>query len=312
MLLIAGCGQRVSLPEAIPAATVAAYPGNGDPPLLVDATWLQSRQASGAGLVILDASELRRYRTGHIPGAVHAWWQDTMDPNGPVYGTVLKPNTNIPDPQLLRRHFIEDLGITPADDVVVYDDANGRRAARFVWTLRFLGYPRASMLDGGLAAWRGIGGELQTGENEPAAISQPPIEPQPNWYLVTEELLQRLNEPNLVVLDVRTDDERADDVGGTIEPGTIPNAIAIPWTAAIADVYGHLMPPVQLQTLFESAGITHDRTIVLLAQFGVETAHTWLSLKLLGYPNVLIHDGGWVDWVANPDTPKAPLEGRIQ
>lgn len=307
MLAVSGCSQRLSLPEAIPAATVAAYPGNADPPLLVDASWLRDRLATESRPVVLDASELRRYRAGHIPGAVHAWWQDTMDPNGPVYGTVLKPDANIPDPQVLRRHFVEDLGVTPEDHVVVYDDARNRRASRLVWTLRFLGYPRASVLDGGLGAWRGIDGPVETEENGPVAIPEPPINPQSNWYLVTGELLERLREPNLVVLDVRTEEERRDDVDGTIVPGTIPNAVAIPWTATVADEQGHLLPPDTLRALFESAGATPDRTIVLLARFGVETAHTWLALKLLGYPNVLILDGGWVDWASHPQTPKASL-----
>jgi thiosulfate/3-mercaptopyruvate sulfurtransferase len=312
VLVLAGCSQRLALPGEIPPATVAPFPGNAEPPLLVDAASLSARLSAGDGhLVILDASELRRYRAGHIPGAVHAWWQDTMDPNGPVYGTVLKPDNNISDPQLLRRHFIEDLGVTPDDDVVVYDDAGGRWAARLVWALRFLGYSRAAMLDGGLGAWRGIGAELESRENEPAIVANPAIDPQRNWYLVTGELLEQLNEPDLVVLDVRTSEERADDVDGTIEPGSIPNSIAIPWTSAVADEHGHFLPPDQLRSLFENAGVTPERTIVLLARFGAETAHTWLALKLLGYPNVLIYDGGWVDWAAHQETPKEAISVTV-
>jgi len=28
---------------------------------------------------------------------------------------------------------------------------------------------------------------------------------------------------------------------------------------------------------------------------------------LLGYPVVMIYDGGWADWAQQPDTPKVPL-----
>lgn len=310
VIVTSGCSRNLPLPGALPAATLAPFPGNTDPPLLVDATWLHRRLATGERPpVILDASELRRYRAGHIPGAVHAWWQDTMDPNGPVYGTVLKPNFNVPDPQILRRHFVENLGVTPFDDVVVYDDTGGRWAARLVWTLRFLGYPRASILDGGLGAWTGSGGRIETSENEPDSIPFPPIEPQEKdeWYLVTSELLEQLNKPDLLVLDVRTIEEQADDVDGMVEPGTIPNAVAIPWPSTLADEHGHFLPPEELRWLFESAGVTRDRTVVLLARFGVETAHTWFALKLLGYPKVVILDGGWVDWAAHSETPKEPV-----
>src|SRR4051794_29691251 len=96
--LLAGCGRHVRLPEPINAATIAPYPGNSEPSLLVDASWLKERQTTNVtDLVILDASDLATYRKGHISGAVHAWWQDTMDPNGAVYGTVLKPDNNEPD-----------------------------------------------------------------------------------------------------------------------------------------------------------------------------------------------------------------------
>lgn len=307
--VLAGCGYRANVPAAIPVATVASYPGNGEPPLLVDASWLQAQQGSeNARLVILDASDLITYRAGHIPGAVHAWWQDTMNPNELFYGGVLKPEENDPDPQLLRRYFIEDLGVTPESQVVIYDNAQNRWAARLVWTLRFLGYPNAAVLDGGLAAWRGIGGELQSGENEAAAVSQPSISPQKGYYVYTDELLQMLNEPELVLLDVRTEAERTDDIDQTIEPGSIPNSIVVPWTATLADSSGRLLPPEQLRALFEQAGVTPDRTVVIYARFGVETAHTWLALKLLGYPTVLIYDGGWVDWAKIQLTPKQSLD----
>jgi thiosulfate/3-mercaptopyruvate sulfurtransferase len=308
IVTLAGCGSSAHLAQSIPAATLAPYPGNGDPPLLVDVAWLQERIAAGpAQLIILDASTLSNYRAGHIPGAVHAWWQDTMDPNSRVYGTVLKPDTNALDPQLLRRNFIEDLGVSRETDVVVYDDAQNRWAARIVWTLSFLGYGKASVLDGGLGAWRGAGGALQQSENDPAPISQPPIDPQKGWYLTKEEVLPLLSDPNVTVVDVRTDAERTDDIDETITPGSIPGSVMIPWTAAISDESGHLLPPDKLRALFEQAGITPDRTIVLYARFGVEAAHTWLALKLLGYPKVLVFDGGWVDWAQDPATPKEPV-----
>src|SRR5215210_3932996 len=70
---------RGALPAALPAATVAPFSGN-DPasPLLVDATWLTAH-AANPHLRILDLSAIATYRRGHVPGAVHAWWQDTMD-----------------------------------------------------------------------------------------------------------------------------------------------------------------------------------------------------------------------------------------
>jgi thiosulfate/3-mercaptopyruvate sulfurtransferase len=306
--LLAGCGRSVHLPEPLPVAAIAAYPGNTDPPLLVDAARLSELVGSGSrDLVIIDASSLVTYRAGHIPGAVHAWWQDTMNPNELFYGGVLKPEENDPDPQLARRQFIEDLGVAPESRIVIYDDDRGRWAARFVWTLRFLGYPNAAALDGGLGAWLGAGGDLETRENAPAAIPTPPISPSQGYYITTDELLGMLGDPQIALLDARTDSEARDTIDETIEPGSIPNSIRVPWTDALDGDSGRLKSPGDLRSLFESAGITPDRTVVIYARIGVETAHPWLMLKLLGYPNVLIYDGGWVDWATNPSTPKIDL-----
>src|SRR5688572_15690933 len=93
-LVAVACGAPLggTAPGSIPAATVADFPGNeATTPLLVDAAWLRDRLGGGAPgqILILDLSRLATYRAGHVPGAVHAWWQDTMDRFYPVYGVVL-------------------------------------------------------------------------------------------------------------------------------------------------------------------------------------------------------------------------------
>ena len=78
---------------------VPSFPGNNDPELLIDAANLMSPVSPPRRI-----RRARRIRIAHLPfrtGAVHVWWQ-TMDPNGPAYGTVLKPDQNQPDPQQLH------------------------------------------------------------------------------------------------------------------------------------------------------------------------------------------------------------------
>jgi thiosulfate/3-mercaptopyruvate sulfurtransferase len=306
----AGCGTGGTLPPAIPAATLPAYPGNLVPPLLIDAEQLASALASDdGGTVVLDASDLATYRAGHIPGAVHAWWQDTMDPNGPVYGTVLKPDPNQPDPQALRRNFLEDLGVDGDVQVVVYDNMAGRRAARVAWTLRFLGYPQTAVLDGGLGAWRGIGGTFEQRERKPRTVEQPgvsPQSPQDAWYVVEAQLLARINDPHYLVVDIRTDGERRDTVDDTISLGTIPGSVRLDWSTLV-DTDGRILPPDRLAAVARAAGLTPERRIVLLGLYGADTGLAWLALTLSGYPTVAIYDGGWNEWARDPATPKAPI-----
>jgi thiosulfate/3-mercaptopyruvate sulfurtransferase len=301
------CGG--SLPMA-PASTVAPFPGLGENPLLVDAGWLQGRIVErDRPLRILDLSPLRRYRRGHIPGAVHGWWQDTMEVNDsaaiPVYGTVLQP-VNFTD-QTHRIELLEDLGIDDEVHVVAYDDDRGRWAARMVWFLRFLGHDRVSALDGGLAAWRGYGGGTEEGEVDPPDRPTPTVTPRTGYYIGDAELPEWRADPRSLLLDVRTDEEARDDVNDSLPIGRIPGAVSLPWTTSLRDETGRLKSPEELSALLGGVGATPDRRIVLYARFGVETAQSWLLFALMGYPEFVTYDRGWAGYATIEGNEIAPL-----
>jgi thiosulfate/3-mercaptopyruvate sulfurtransferase len=304
-VMLSGCTFGTNIPDPQPARTLPDYPGNRAQPLLVSANWLTDELSSQTNsLVIIDASPLRVYQGGHIPGAVHAWWEDAMDPNTSMYGTTLKPDENASDPQRLRRNLIEDLGVSPESRVILYDDSDNQYSARLLWTLSFLGYPNAALLDGGLAAWRGAGGAVETGRQSPKPVGNPPVSPQSDRYLWKDQVVERLSDPLLLILDARTDAERADDVEGTIEPGSIPGSVRLPWNSLIEPNSGLLLDPGVLQAAFDQAGVAPDRTILIYSRFGLESSFMWFALTLMDYPSVLIYDGGWAEWAQDPTTPK--------
>lgn len=299
-LLALSIAWWAGLRTAPAAGAVPSYPGNSDPFLLVDAAWLQSE---GSDTRVLDASSLARYRDGHIPGAVHAWWQDTMDPNGAVYGTVLKPESNDPEPQRLRREWLEDIGVSPDRPVVAYDDEGGYRAARIVWTLRLLGHTRAGLLDGGLMAWQSAGGSIETRENDAPRPPSTSVVPQEGFYLVREQVMTRLADPRTLLVDVRTGGELALTFDDTVTPGTIDGAISLPWPELLDPSGAALLQSSGLQDRVAASGLSADRLVILFGNFGTDTSLHWLALKLLGFPEVLVYDGGWVEWSSPPPTP---------
>ena len=310
IVLVLGFGwlfraATIPLPlDPINPVTSSAFPGNGSPPLLLDAAGLAALVAD-ENLVILDLSDPRRYETEHVPGAVHGWWQDTMSPFADVYGRRLQQSGG----PLGYAELFQSLGIGPETHVVVYDDDANRYAARFVWLLRTFGHQRAAVLDGGLAAWKGAGFTVSDDPASATATAPLDVHPRDELTISTTELQERYADPSLTVIDVRSPAEAADDLNSTIRVGMIPGAIRLPWNDTVLDASGTLRSPAEITARLRAAGIPADpnREIVVYGRFGVESGQTWLVLSLLGYRNVRVYDEGWASWAAIERLPIDPL-----
>lgn len=265
--------------------------------VLVDAGWLSERLESESPPVVLDVSDSRQYAREHIPGAVHLWWQDTMNLNGAGYGEAF--SLSAPSP------YRPDIGATQDDTVVVYDNMSSKYASRVVWQLRTSGYANAKVLDGGLAAWKGAGHQVSDKPNEPA-VTPAPME---TWLadneITTDELAARYNDQGLVLLDTRNDEQRRDTVNDTIRAGQIPGSRSLPASSVMRDD-GAFRSSQELIDLFSQAGVSPDKTIVVYGRFGVETGQVWLALRLAGYDNVRVYDDGWVAWGYDQALPIEP------
>ncbi len=84
-------------------------------------------------------------------------------------------------------------GLFHGDDVVVYDNAHGFRAARLVWFLRFLGIDRVALLNASYDDWKA---QAFTIDSVSTTSTTPTVDPQAGYYLVTEQLLARLDDPH--------------------------------------------------------------------------------------------------------------------
>lgn len=271
---------------------------NSEFPLLVDLDWLAS-ETTHPDLRVFDVSPLHVWRAGHIDSAQHAWWRDTVDPNYPVYGAVLTQG----DEEAHRQRVLDSLGLAVGDRVVVYDNARGFRAARLVWFLRFLGFSQAALLNASLADWQQRPFSVESASSSSGA---PQVDPQAGFYLVTQQVLDRLRTPNVQLIDIRSDDERNDDLNGKMPLGQIPGTIRLPWTAMLDDS-GHLLTADRIAQRATAAGLDPSHPAVVYGSFGVDTALPWLALTIAGFSNVQTYDRGWVEWSVTPGLPREPL-----
>lgn len=297
--ILVACSSGPSAPtntvQPIPADQ---YP---HPELLADTGWLAER-LNDPNIRIVDLSPLADYEKGHIPGAVHVWWQDLVEINNLTYGMLVDPES--------RRRVLERAGIEYQTSVVAYDNAGGRYAARFLWVLTYTNYASGRLLNGGYAQWQAEGRPI-TRDVPQIAPSQLPasVPTNENALYNGEDLASRLGQQGLAVIDTRTLTEGQETWSGRLRFGRIPGARSIPWDRNLAQKGTAIVrEPPDLLRVYESQELNRDQEIIVYGLTGVESAHTYWMLRVLGFDKVKLYDGAWAEWGAERNAAMFPVE----
>jgi thiosulfate/3-mercaptopyruvate sulfurtransferase len=261
---------------------------------LVDVEWLVSHRGDPrlrlADVRSEGSTALNRaaYDAGHIGGAV--FFDMETDLVGPGEGRHPLPDA------VGFAGLLGHRGIGDGDLVVVYDDAGGGAACRLWWMIRSLGGDVA-LLDGGLAAWRAMGGDIVT-DVEPAS---PGTFATTGWSGVVDpdELLDRLG--SVTLLDARSA-ERYRGENETLDPvaGHIPTARSRPYADNLTDD-GFFLPTAELAELY--ADVAGD--VVAYCGSGVTACHTLLAMEVAGVGDGMLYAGSWSGWISDPTRPQA-------
>jgi thiosulfate/3-mercaptopyruvate sulfurtransferase len=68
--------------------------------------------------------------------------------------------------------------------------------------------------------------------------------------------------------------------------------VHVEWTRNL-DADGEFQPAEALQAMYAAAGVTADQEIIAYCHGGYRSAHSYLALRLLGYPRVRNYVGSW-------------------
>jgi thiosulfate/3-mercaptopyruvate sulfurtransferase len=255
-----------------------------------------ARTIEGDGAARLHLIDLRppdAYAAGHIPGAAH------LD----LFGLSLVDT----DPAPLKafmwmiEHVLASRGIDANAPVVLYDDQSGIRAARAFWFLEYFGHPSVRVLDGGFGAWT-RGGFPVTRDAAPATASSWTGTRSQKAIATWHDVKNAIGQANTVILDTRSDGEYCGTVVRAARGGAVPGAVHIEWTRNLTPD-GDFKPAAELKRMYEQAGVTPDREVITYCQGGYRAAHSYLALRLLGYPKVRNYVGSWKEWGDRTDLP---------
>ncbi len=245
--------------------------------------------------LVLDLRPPDAYVAGHVPGAIHLdlWGVSLIDT----------------DPAPLKafmwmiEHVLAIHGVEASTPVVVYDDQSGVRAARAFWFLEYLGHPSVQMLDGGFNAWIAEGLPV-TREAGPARTSEWTGVRNDQKVATWRQLRTALGRGETVILDTRTDGEYLGTTVRAKRGGAVPGAVHIEWTRNLTPS-GDFKPAAELTQMYTDAGVTPDREVITYCQGGYRAAHSYVALRLLGYPRIRVYVGSWKEW---GDREELPIE----
>jgi thiosulfate/3-mercaptopyruvate sulfurtransferase len=267
--------------------------GYANPQLLITPEHLITALAADVRPLLIDLRAAHAYASGHLPGAVHLdlWGLSLIDTNpAPLRSFIW-----------MIEHLFATRGVSNERAVVLYEEDSGIRAARAFWFLEYFGHPDVRVLDGGVRGWRDAGLPLTTDPAPPAETAWTGTRDETR-LATWQDVHARLGKADVAILDVRSDGEFNGTTVRAARGGAIPGAMHVEWTHNLtAD--GRFKSAHALRAMYENAGITPEREVIAYCQGGYRAAHTYLALRLLGYPKVRNYLGSWREWGDRAELP---------
>jgi thiosulfate/3-mercaptopyruvate sulfurtransferase len=263
--------------------------------VLVSTDWVAESLGDPAYRLVEVDEDTEAYAGGHIRNAIAWHWKaDLHDP--------------------LRRDFVDQqgarellakAGVGPDTTVVLYGGNNNWFATYAYWLLRYLGFDRVKLMDGGRKKWELEARELVTDApsisgGDPGSLA--PVRHELRAF--REDVLGRVNTNGNAMVDVRSPAEFSGEVLAPPHlpqeqaqvPGHIPGAANVPWAQAARED-GAFKSDEELTTLYGNVGVTPDKDVIAYCRIGERSSHTWFVLhEILGYDRVRNYDGSWTEY----------------
>jgi thiosulfate/3-mercaptopyruvate sulfurtransferase len=264
--------------------------------LLVQTSWLAAHLNDSNVVILHVAPNRSSYDAGHISGAYFLPLSDVaVTRNG-------LPN-QLPTADAMKTAF-ERVGVGDKSRVVIYGDISGLFAARAYFALDYLGHgTNAALLDGGLEKWKA--------EHRNVSTAAPASKSATLTAKVRPELIADLSAMKQIVagkkstlIDARPRDEysgaKAGD--GVSRAGHIPGAKNVFWVDNLVSKDNPVLKPApEMRAKYAAAGVMRGKNVVVYCRTGVQAAHDYFTLKLLGF-NPVLYEGSFFEWSNAPGT----------
>lgn len=231
------------------------------------------------------------HHEGHVPGAAYVDLDtDLAAPPGPG-GRHPLPDVAVFEAAMRRA------GVGDGRPVVVYDDWQGRAAARAWWLLCHHGHGDVRVLDGGWAAWRSAEAPVERGV----------VEPRPgDFRAAAEGRMPVVDADGVPAVAVLVDARAPERYRGDVEPvdpvaGHLPGAVNVPTTDNIGPD-GRFRGAVELAATYAAVGAVPGADVAAYCGSGVTATHDVLAMEVAGV-RARLYPGSWSGWITDPRRP---------
>jgi thiosulfate/3-mercaptopyruvate sulfurtransferase len=271
---------------------------------IVDGDYVAAAIARNA--VVWDVRAADAYAKGHIAGAVSI---------GDAARVLRDENTEDFIATDRIEKILGDAGLDPKRETIVYGSRGTWNPYFGLYTLQYFGGSNVRVYHEGIEDWVAAGRAISRDASQlpPVALK---LEINPTVAVTTKEVVARLNNPNVQIVDARTQQEFLGEDIRAIRGGHIPGAINIPYeqnwidpeTLAklarkqITNNAGMSLKPVEDLKRLYSAFDPQKETIVY-CQSGARASETAGVLQHLGFTNVKVYDSSWLGYGNTLDAP---------
>jgi thiosulfate/3-mercaptopyruvate sulfurtransferase len=247
---------------------------------------------------LIDTRDEADYRRSHIPGACNV--RDIF--------SYLCTRGNGSTEAMLHHfsHVFGRAGITPEDELVVYEDAmdNGYgQSCRGWFILSLLGHQKVRVLHGGYRAWLSKGLPV-TSEVPECMGGVYPYQLNASLLVTAEQMVEAIDDPGVKIIDVR---DYAEWIGANSSPygydfvprkGRIPHAIWLEWYRLMVVKGGvpWFRSKEEVLDIAGQVGLTPETKLFVYCFKGARTSNTMLALKMAGFKYVRNYFNSWNEW----------------
>jgi thiosulfate/3-mercaptopyruvate sulfurtransferase len=240
-------------------------------------------------LVLLHVGSAQDYEAGHIAGA-----QLVTLPDLSVSGEN-NLRLQLPPVEVLREKLMK-FGVGDGSRVVIYAGNESVQSATRIWfTFDYLSL-EASMLNGGLAAWKTAG--LPVTKDVPAKLAATALKVQPRPDVVVDAawVAAHLKDSTMTIVDARLEEfYSGTNAGNMPRAGRIPGAKNVPFPTLLS-AQKEFLPASDLGMKLG------DKPVVAYCHIGMQATVVYFSARLAG-KDVKLYDGSFEDWSRRTEYP---------